>query len=314
MKKFLNWLLDVARGIAIGISAIIPGVSGGTMAVLTKCYDKLIGAVSTLFKYFIKSFLILLPLGIGILIGVAAGYLGIRLAFSYILFSIVALFFGLILGSIPSISKEVRGESIKKSYIITFAIAFIFVLGIALASFLINLNSGYSVATLFVDPKWYLYVLMVPVGVIGSFALVTPGISGSMLLLVIGFYKPILDTIHSLVHGENLVQNAGLLACFIVGIILGFFFISKLMKYLLDKHRVITFYAILGFIIGSLPALFLNVDIWLGSTTDGVTYAGILANPIELALGIPLLVVGALATYFILRLVDNKKDNDSCQD
>ena len=311
MKKFVNWLIDVLRGAAIGIACIIPGVSGGTMAVLTKCYDKLIGAVSTLFKNFIKSFLILLPLGIGIIIGVAVGYLGVRLAFSYILFSIVALFFGLILGSIPSISKEVRGEPIKKSYIITFIISLVFVLGIALASFLINLNAGYSVASLFVDPKWYLYVLMIPVGVIGSFALVTPGISGSMLLLVIGFYKPILDTIHSLVHGENIFQNAGLLACFIVGIILGFFFISKLMKYLLEKHRVITFYAILGFIIGSLPALFLNVDLWLG---DGVSYAGIIANPIELTIGIPLLIIGAVATYFVLKIADKKEENNQCQD
>lgn len=311
MKKFVNWLIDVARGAAIGIACIIPGVSGGTMAVLTKCYDKLIGAISTLFKNFVKSFLILLPLGVGIIIGVAVGYLGVRAAFTYILFSIVALFFGLILGSVPSISEEVRGKPVKKSYIITFVISLVFVLGIALTSFLINLNAGYSVANLFADPKWYLYVLMIPVGVIGSFALVTPGISGSMLLLVIGFYKPILDTIHDLVHGGNIGSNIGLLACFIVGIILGFFFISKLMKYLLDKHRVITFYAILGFIIGSLPALFLNVDIWYGNA-DG--YAGIISNPVELALGIPLLIAGALVTYFVLRLLDKKEEVKECQD
>ena len=93
MKKFLNWLYDVLRGVAIGISCIIPGVSGGTMAILTRCYDKLIGAVSNLFKEFVKSLLILLPLGIGILVGVAVGYVGVRAAFNYILFSIVALFF-----------------------------------------------------------------------------------------------------------------------------------------------------------------------------------------------------------------------------
>ena len=305
MKKVWNWFIDVFKGIAIGFAAMIPGVSGGTMAILTKCYDKLINNVASLFKTFVKSFLILLPLGVGVLLGVALGYFSLRLAFQYILFIIVSLFFGLILGSIPDIAKEVKGEKAKPSYIITFVIAFLVVFGIALAAFLISLGTGYEVDELFINPQWYLYVIMLPLGMLASIALVAPGISGSMLLLVLGFYQPLLNTIHEAVHFNNFGQNVGLLACFLVGIIVGFFLISKLMKFLLEKHRIITFYGILGFIIGSLPALYLNNDIWFGEEGG---YVGIANHIWEFPVGIVILIGAAVGTFFLLRYVSKRRE------
>lgn len=305
MKKFWNWIIDILKGITIGFAAMIPGVSGGTMAVLTKCYDKLVTNVSNIFKTFVKSFLILLPLGIGVLAGVAIGYFSLRLAFQYILFIIVSLFFGLILGSIPDIAKEVKGTPVKPSFIITFSVAFLVVFGLALAAFLINLGTGYEVDELFVNPQWYLYVIMIPLGIIASVALVAPGISGSMLLLVLGFYQPLLNTIHEAVHFNNFGQNIGLLACFLVGVIVGFFLVSKLMKFLLEKHRVITFYGILGFIIGSLPALYLNNDIWFGEEGG---YVGITNQLWEIPVGIVLLIGAAIGTFFLLRYVSKRNE------
>ena len=309
MKKVRDWFLDVLKGITIGFAAMIPGVSGGTMAVLTKCYDKLVGSVSTLFKNFVKSFLILLPLGIGVVIGAATGFIALRVALNSILFTIVSIFFGLILGSVPSIAKEVKGEKVQPKHIVAFAIAFVFVVGIALASFLISLGTGYSVESLFVEPKWWLFLVMIPLGFIGSVALVAPGISGSMILLILGFYQPLFDTIHAVLHFENVGQNIGLLACFIVGLIAGFFFVSKLMKMLLEKHRTITYWVILGFIIGSLPSLYLNAEIYVGKVDE---YVGIGNQLIEIPFGIVLLIGAAVGTFFILRYVDTK-DNDNAE-
>ena len=312
MNKFKNWIIDYLKSIGVGLACMIPGVSGGTVAVLMKIYDKMVNAIASLFKTFVKSFLVLLPIALGVITGVAIGFFGVKLAFTYILFSIVALFAGLILGSIPSIAKEVKGEKVKPSYIVTFVVALVFVLAIAGLSFYFQIDGNHSVMSLLNQHKWHVYVIMVPVGVLASFALVTPGISGSMLLMVIGFYQPIIDIISDLKNfDDNFTHYIVLMICFLVGIAIGFITISKLMKFLLGKFRVITFYGILGFIVGSLPALFLNYDIWNGYMTSETTrYLGIVANPIELALGIPLFVVGAVASFLVLRLLNKPKENE----
>ncbi len=311
MNKFKNWIFDLLKGIGIGLACIIPGVSGGTVALVTKIYDKMVNAISSLFRSFVKSFLILLPIGIGIIIGVVAGFFGVKLAFTYILFSIVSLFAGLILGSIPSISLEVRNERIKAPYIVTFTIALLLVVGIALLSFYFQTQGYVGVTSELLNPKVYMYFVMIPIGILSSFALVAPGISGSMLLMVIGFYQPLLELLSSLKNtNDQFGQHLGLIGCFILGIVVGFFLVARLVKYLLNKHRVITFYGILGFVVGSLPAIFLNLDIWEGYATSNTTsYAGVINNPIELALGIPLFFVGAIASYLLLRLA-NKKNNE----
>ena len=299
MKKVLSWFLDLLKGFGIGIACIIPGVSGGTFALLVNCYDKLISSISDLFKNFVKNFLILLPIGIGILIGILVGYIGISRAFDYILFTIICLFAGLILGSVPSLVDEVSHEPFSPTNLLVGILAFIFVVAIAIISFIIKVKyPDYSISTLFDKGSVVLYFLMIPVGVIGSFALVTPGISGSMLLLVLGFYEPLLDTIHDLFHFVNPLQNVFIILSFAVGVIIGFFLMSKLMKYLLTKHRTLTYYAIIGFVMGSLLAIFVNPDIYLGK---GV-YLGIIQNPIELAIGIPLFIVGAVGSYILIRL------------
>ena len=303
MKKVLTFFLDFLKGIGIGISCIIPGVSGGTFALLTNCYDKLVNSVSTIFKTFLRSFLILLPIGLGLLVGVVLGYFGISKAFDYILFTIIALFAGLILGSIPSLFGEVKKEKLQPSYLLALLLAFIFVVGIGIISFIISTQyPDYSIASMFENPEWYLYVLMFPVGIIASFALVTPGVSGSMLILVLGFYQPILDTIHNLIHFVNPLSNFFLLFIFGIGVLVGFFFMSKLMKYLLDKHRTITYYAIIGFVMGSLISIFLNPEIYYGSET----YLGLIKNPIELAWAIPLFIVGALGSFFLIKLAKKR--------
>ena len=303
MKKFL---VKILKGIGIGISCIIPGVSGGTFALLTRCYDDLVNNISSLLKKFGKSFLALLPYGIGILLGVLGAYFGIKFSFKYVLFSIICLFDGMIIGGIYDIYLDIKDDKKTYKHFLAFIISFLFVIGIGITSFILSIN-GFSAEALFLEHPWYLYVLIFVVGVITSSALVTPGVSGAMILLVIGFYSPIINVLDSIVHSsDNRLAFIFLILAFILGIIVGVILISKLMKFLLEKHKSITYSAILGLVCASAIAIFLNKDIWNGSSEG---YQGIIANPKELFLGIPLLIVGFILVFLVLFFVRKKQSN-----
>ena len=112
--KFRSSIIRFIKGIAIGIAMIIPGVSGGTLAVLLNIYDEMIDSINNLFKDFKKSFFTLLP----ILLGAVVGFLGLiyplTLGLEHCPLVIISLFAGLIIGGIPSLYKKVQGkESIK---------------------------------------------------------------------------------------------------------------------------------------------------------------------------------------------------------
>lgn len=277
---------------------MIPGVSGGTFALITKCYDDLVGNISSLFKQFGKSFLALLPYGIGILLGIIGAYFGIRLAFSYVLFSIICLFDGMIIGSVYDVYLNIKEDKKTVKDILAFIISFLFVIGLGVTSLILNLN-GFSAAEIFNTHPVWLYFVIFFVGIITSSALIAPGVSGAMILLVIGFYSPILDLLHKIMHGEgDVFANIMLVVSFALGVIVGIFLISKLMKFLLEKHKTITYSAILGLVCASTIAIFMNADIWVGKDS----YIGIINNPNELFLGIPLLLVGFVITFALLRL------------
>ncbi len=297
MKKVLNWFLDILKGFGIGVSCIIPGVSGGTFALLTNCYDKIVFSIANIFKNFLRSILVLLPLAIGGGFGILFGYLTISRAFTYILFSIIALFAGLILGSIPSLFGEIKTEDRSNLHILLLILSMLFVVAIGAISFIISIEyPHYSVEVLFESPKWYAYLLMIPVGAVSAFALVAPGISGSMIMLVLGFYEPILERIKHILTFDHFLVNFGLMCCFGVGVLIGVALMTKFMKYMLLKHRTLTYSIIIGLVMGSLIAIFLNKDIYFGDDT----YAGLLANPKELLLGIPLFVLGAVGSFFAI--------------
>ena len=120
----MNWLLDVLRGAVIGLANVIPGVSGGTMMVSMGIYDKLIYSINHLFKEFKKCFKILLPYLIGMVLAILIGSFALKALFSNYPLPTNALFIGLILGSLPLILKEMKGERIGWQGVVIFAIFF----------------------------------------------------------------------------------------------------------------------------------------------------------------------------------------------
>ena len=299
MKK---WLKTFLSGMAIGFGSAVPGVSGGTIAVIFGVYNKIIWAVSNLFKHFKEAFRLLLPTLLGVVLAIIPTIYLMDKALDSFVFGVVCIFAGFIIGSIPGIKDEVKDVKPNKVHIILLVVCALIAIGLGVASVLAKADvTSYFYAT----PKWFYFVL-IPVGFVASIALVVPGLSGGMLLLLMGFYAPLIsyltDTVkqcfqeHNWANFGNLI---GILGCFLVGVVIGFFVISKIMHYLLSKYHDYTFYSIIGFVLGSVPALFFNFKIY----EYYQKWAQGMVTPlyIEIPIGIVLLIGFTILSYMLVR-------------
>lgn len=247
----MNFLIRMLKGAIIGVGVIIPGVSGGTLAVLLGIYEEMIDHISSIRKDFKSSFIYLLPILMGIVIAFAAMYFPLKLALEHIPFELCMTFVALMVCSTPKIGKDAYQTGFYKKDILCAVLAFGLCLGI---SFIPIGNE----LVLNLDMAWYMYIVLFVVGILTSVALVVPGISGSMLLLIIGLYKPLLDTISNVL--KTPLDSFVILLIFAVGLIVGFFTIAKLMQVLLRKFEHQTKWAIFGFVLASIIALFIAFD------------------------------------------------------
>lgn len=292
MRKMPTILKDGLVGLGIGAGAIIPGISGATIALVFGCFKKIVDAVSGLLsKLFLKNLLILLPFGIGVVLAVAGLIKPFQLAFEYCMFAIVCLFAAFIIGSFPGIVDNVRGQKVRPINIVVMVIAFLVAAAIGVCSVLFNLND--VVENLFAETPFYLYLILLGLGVICASGLTVPGFSASMLLLVVGFYKPILNLVHFDAIKENPGRFFGLLGIFALGVVIGFFLFSYLMSYLLKKHTQSTHYTILGFVAGSLVSIFVNSDMF--------DYLQNSANLLDWILAPIFVIIGVTLAYLLVR-------------
>ncbi len=252
MKDKLNLFL---KGILMGICDLVPGISGGTIAFITGIYERLICAISNFnFKNkinFIKSYFnnninkgkkirseILKKLDLGFLgilfLGIATSIILGSHIISYLLENyfiyLMSFFVGLILVSTKIIYKTIDNHNAKN---ISFAI----------------LGFFFGFALLFLSPKEilnpsYFYIFLG--GFLAVSALFLPGISGSFVLLVLGLYEFIINSV------KDLFVNFKTLTMFLIGAVLGAFFISNLVSYLFKKDKSLTLYVLLGIVLGSL--------------------------------------------------------------
>ena len=250
----LHWILDILRGAVIGVSNIIPGVSGGTMAVSMGIYDRIIYAVNNLFKQFKKSFKEILPILIGVLIGLFAfaALIGTLLGTKSEEIPITRLptnfaFIGLILGGLPAIYKRVNMKSAKIPGILLFLVFLALVVVLPLLNPPEARTVDHSIGTI---------LLMIPLGAIASSTMVIPGVSGSMILMLLGYYNSIINAMNDLRSGDW--SSLAILVPYAIGLLIGIVFIAKLMNFLLKKYAALTFCAIFGLVIGSPVALLMQ--------------------------------------------------------
>lgn len=275
----LNFLKDMLKGIIIGIANIIPGVSGGTLAVSMGIYDKLISSVTNLIKSPKKSILTLLPYGIGAVLGIIGLSFSIEWLFLHYPLQTNLFFSGLILGSVPIIYKTVKGKKVNMGYILTFLGMFIAVVGLSLVK-------GNSNTQVHLDLNLVSFIKLFFVGIIASATMVIPGVSGSMVLTIMGYYLPIIETINQsikyLIKFDiiSLFQSSIILLPFGIGVIIGVFLIAKLIEILFKKAKVLVYWAIMGLVIGS------PIAILLVSNIGSISVIDILTGSIFLGIGI----------------------------
>lgn len=236
-------------GILIGAAMIVPGVSGGVIAVIFGVYNKMIYSLTNLFKDFKKSFIFLFFLGIGILIG--AVWFSNVMVFLYEKHEVITklAFIGLILGGVPFLFKEVKKNGNGKVNYAVLTITFVFCLLLFFLSknvFKVNLDASYS--SFFVKN-----VNLFLAGVIYSVGKVVPGVSGSFLLITIGMYEYVLSVMaHPIKIGLLYIDK---LIPFIIGLVLGIVILLKIMNRLLKRNFNLIYSVIIGFVLGSIPTL-----------------------------------------------------------
>lgn len=257
LGKSKNLIVDFLKGICIGIACIVPGVSGGTLAVILKIYDRLIDAIGNITKHFKESLKTLLPVLIGAVLGIVALVFPLRFAVKYIPLPLVSLFVGFIIGGLPGLFDKVNKKPTVPGLLAAFC-SLAFIVGICFIPSIGN----FKVA----DMNWTGYLIFFLVGIVGSCALVVPGISGSMLLLILGFWEPILDVAADLMKFNNFGPNLLILLLFGLGCLVGFVVISKIMSFLLKKFEYVTFMAIIAFIIGSIFGIYYTLENPITST------------------------------------------------
>lgn len=256
METFKNLL----KGMVIGIANIIPGVSGGTMMVSMGIYDKLIHCITHFFKEFKQNIKFLLPIGIGLVVGLVGLSFIIEPAFEHFPLQTNCMFIGLIVGGLPMIFKKVKGNKFKIGYIFPLIIFFAVVVGMAA----IGEKEGVSADLTFnVINVTKLFL----VGMIASATMVIPGVSGSMMLLLMGYYNPIVETINTFFKAlvkfdmPVLLQCCGILIPMAIGIIVGVILIAKLIEIIFNKCPMYAYWGIIGLITASPIAILLVAEL-----------------------------------------------------
>ncbi len=252
----MKFLLYAVYGCVIGVANIIPGVSGGTMAVILNVYDKLIDAVTGLRKHFKESMLFLIPVAVG----GGLGIFGFAKLLEYLLnaFPMPTYFFfiGLILGTVPMIfGKVMKQKDGKKQFPPLTLLPFCLFFGVMVALFFVqtgNNDSGAIQMELNVLNWLYLFFG----SALAAMCMIIPGVSGSMILMILGLYTTVLGSVSHI--ASDFTGSAMILLPAGLGIVFGILGGAKIIDLCLKKFPQMTFAAILGLMLGSLLSIYRN--------------------------------------------------------
>lgn len=252
MQKQLENLLLIVKGFILGIANIIPGVSGGTLAMTMGIYEDIIKSISSILKTPKKSLKLLLYLGIGAALSILILSKLLNYTLTNYAFATTLFFIGLIVGGFPLLLKKAKGHKVSLGYLLSFLSTTSLVIILRLLQTSENTVSLNNVSL-------FTMIILLLVGMLAASTMVIPGVSGSFVLMLIGFYKPILNTISNITKINLLGHNLLILVPFGIGVLLGIVLTAKLIEYLLKKYEIYTYYGIYGFILASILVLILNV-------------------------------------------------------
>lgn len=246
----MNMFKNIIKGMMIGIANIMPGVSGGTLAVSMGIYDKLIHCITHILSEFKESMKFLLLIFAGAGIALVALTFVIEALFQYYPIPTNLLFIGLIVGGLPPVVTKVKSHKLSFGHILAGLLFFALVVGMAMmgdnGNRQVTLNLG-------IVPM----IKLVLVGIIAAATMIIPGVSGSMVLLILGYYEPIIQQITAFCTAVITLDMAGILhgiailLPFGIGVLIGILGIAKIIEIIFEKYPVYAYCAIIGLIAAS---------------------------------------------------------------
>lgn len=267
MKSFLYRILC---GFCLGISVFAPGISGSIMAIIMGIYDKLIEIMANPFKNLKQNIKFLFPMGIGAVISLVLFVLVFSYLFETYEKAVYMLFIGLIAGNLPMIYKEARKSEFKWYYLVgsVIAVAVAFVIGV------MSESAGSTQGIIAGDNFIYLAIC----GAVAGFASLVPGMSISMILIVMGVYDKLIESAKSF----DIVVIAVVGIAFVVAMVLS----SRLIKFIFEKFSGLAHFMVLGFLVGSIGGIFCSLP------SDGSNIAGVIMLVIGLAVSLLFVYLG----------------------
>ena len=294
-KSFKEVLINVFVGVFIGLSVIVPGISGSTMAITMKVYDKGMYAFSHMFKEFKKCFLYALPVLVGIGVGFFSGVIAVKLLLEHFPFMTICFFLGLMIGTYPVIFKEIKGQKITVPRSLLCALGFVTPIVFSALSLvfsgdsntLVNLNFGH-------------YAFFFILGALISITQLMPGLSATVLMMIFGYYKALIGNL-----GREMLSDFRIFLVYVVmgcGFLVGVFTFSKAVEAILNKARVPFFFVISGISVGSVISVFIGKD-----CVDIYKLWEFPELFIELFLGITLLICAFVLSYMFTRFSSKRE-------
>ena len=278
-----TWCKSAVLGFFIGLAVIVPGISGSTIAIIFKLYDQFLYAVGNLFRQFKKCFLFLLPIAVGMVLGILLGFIAVEQLLALLPFAVIGLFAGLMSGAFPAVKDELKGAQMSFHRIALLIVGVC--IPVAIGGFSVGMGSGSAAQNVFASIEWWHILLCLPVGYVVGITQIVPGLSASAILLAIAVY-----------------------AALGVGFLLGLFTFSKLLTYIFGKARHTAYSLIVGLSLGSIVSMFFNPDVFAVYTE----WAESGVNVADLVTGIVLFLLGAIASYLLVRY-QRKKDAEQAR-
>lgn len=275
----MKYIKLALQGFIVGIGKIIPGVSGAVFAMLFGVYEKALKIISNPKKELKGNILFMSVLGLSVLSAIIFGSNIINKCLDNYYVQTMFLFIGMMVAGMKSLFENVKGKKISnKGKIIALLISLFLVL-----ISLIDINEESST----VPKNLFSLIMLFISGFVDIAASIIPGICGTALLMILGYYNTVISSLGSILDFSNLSYNLFVLVPFVLGMIVGAVVISKLVVYLFDKYKDQTNFTILCFAIASIIILFVKTIITPIKT-------------LELVISIILFISG----FIIVKLID----------
>lgn len=298
-KSLKEIIVSIFVGFSIGLSVIVPGISGSSIAIIMKVYDKLMYSFSNLFKKFKSCVLFLIPIAIGIALGFGIGLFLVKSLLELFPFITICFFVGLMIGTFPILFGEIKSEKLNRNRVMLFLAGVLVPVFITLISLFVGSSNDLT------NVGIGHYALFLVIGVLISLTQLIPGLSATVLLMIFGYYYALMDGI-----SRELLSDMSLVLVYLVlfvGFVIGTLLFSKGIDRLLNTAKKTFFFVICGLSVGSVASVFFGNDCmsiyrsW--SASNMMT---------DILLGVVALFIG-IAITFSVYFLNKRKESKTVQ-